>query len=377
MTALRPDDMTSPNTQAVQRSPGLLPFAEIALSALLAAIALLLFVYFFAQLPIEGTLLGVDWKSFHESLAGGDLQYFERGKLRVPPWSMIPLLPLGHLSFRVSWAVITFCTCAVMILSVPRSSVRWRYLTALVLVTTCFPVLRHINDGNVEWLVILGVLIASYAYDQSLRQPKLLAIGVLLALTKPQEMILLLPVMALFIIAQFPVRHWGISALIVALIIAATMLWRGEGWLGAVFGRNYAHYTGGLLDISLSGTLTRLGLPPIVTGSAIILVTLISLVSAWRARYALSRELLGLLIIGSILISPYTTDYSVVTPIAIALTTFYLKRPLMGLILFGFVNAPFFMTRDFLWYNQATYYTGVMALLWLALALALHRDQAK
>jgi hypothetical protein len=155
------------------------------------------------------------------------------------------------------------------------------------------------------------------------------------------------------------------------------MLWRGEGWLGAVFGRNYAHYTGGLLDISLSGTLTRLGMPPIVTGSAIILVTLISLVSAWRARYALSRELIGLLIIGSILISPYTTDYSVVTPIAIALTTFYLKRPLMGLILFGFVNAPFFMTRDFLWYNQATYYTGVMALLWLALALALHHDQAK
>lgn len=344
------------------------------LTLFLVGITLLLFINFFAQLPIEGTLLGVDWKSFHQSIINGNLQYFERGKLRVPPWSMIPLLPLGYLSFRVSWAIITFCTCAMMIVSVPRSRVRWRYFSALLLLATCFPVLRHINDGNLEWLVILGVLLTSYAYQTQIQNPVLLAVGVLLALTKPQEMILYLPVLALYIYQRFPVQRWLPAFLIVAVTIAVTMLWRGEGWLVAVFGQNYESYTGGLLDISLFGTLGRLNLPTVISVLAVIVVAISTLFVVWRLRHTLSREAIGFLIIGSILVSPYTTDYSVVTPIAVGLSAFYLKKPLIGLILFGFVNAPFFMTREFLWFSQATYYTFVMVLCWLALGFYLYQQ---
>ena len=201
------------------------------LTALAAAVCLaaaaLLFDAIFSQVSVEGTSLAIDWRGVHKDFAGGTITYYNG--LRNPPWSVLPLLPLGLLSMGASWGLLIFFTFLVLVISVPRHPRR-----------------------AVFWLSVLLLMVGYRA-----RQPYLLAGGMLLASAKPHEAVLLLAVVALYLWQTWPPGEWLKAAGAAALVVGLTLLWRGGEWFGALTG---TYQQGSIMDISLWTALTRTGL---------------------------------------------------------------------------------------------------------------------
>src|SRR5439155_21030710 len=86
--------------------------AAAALGLLLAAVGLLL--YFFQQFPIEGTSLAIDWKGLWLGLRANPPIFGNITGLRIAPWDVILVKPLGWLPFRASWGMLTLITLAVL-----------------------------------------------------------------------------------------------------------------------------------------------------------------------------------------------------------------------------------------------------------------------
>jgi hypothetical protein len=74
-------------------------FASLILPWVVAGAAmlsvLLLVVWFFLRIPIEGTTLALDWISIRPGVENWTLTYAPQNGLRIPPWSGALLLPLG------------------------------------------------------------------------------------------------------------------------------------------------------------------------------------------------------------------------------------------------------------------------------------------
>lgn len=87
-------------------------FAKIAGVMLLLIAVAYLFMTFFEHLPIEGTTLAMDWRGLWMALQSGTLTYGTG--LRNPPWSILPLFPLGLLTFRASWGLLLAATLYVV-----------------------------------------------------------------------------------------------------------------------------------------------------------------------------------------------------------------------------------------------------------------------
>src|SRR4030067_266764 len=85
-------------------------------------------VWFFARIPIEATSLGWDWRGLWQGISGGRIVYGNATGLRIAPWSLVLILPLGWLSFRASWGMITLISIAPLGLSIPPTRNRWAFL---------------------------------------------------------------------------------------------------------------------------------------------------------------------------------------------------------------------------------------------------------
>src|SRR5690349_11973906 len=94
------------------------PYLKILVAVLCFGTAAALFIYFFEQLPVEGTTLGIDWLGLHGEFQGGTIHYSITDGLRNPPWSVLPIVPLGLLSPRASWGVLSLLTILVFVISV-------------------------------------------------------------------------------------------------------------------------------------------------------------------------------------------------------------------------------------------------------------------
>ncbi len=331
------------------------------LTALAAAVCLaaaaLLFVAFFSQVSVEGTSLAIDWRGVHKDFAGGTITYYNG--LRNPPWSVLPLLPLGLLSMGASWGLLIFFTFLVLVISVPRHPRRAVFWLSVLLLTVSYPSLRHSADGNFEGLVIAGVLLLMVGYRA--RQPYLLAGGMLLASAKPHEAVLLLAVVALYLWQTWPPGEWLKAAGATALVVGPTLLWRGGEWFGALTG---TYQQGSIMDISLWTALTRTGLvaPPVraLLWGGVLGATLIV---AWRGGRTLSREKVGMLVSGSLLLSPYAAGNNILAVLALGIIPLFQARPLIGGSLIALADLPILIPPG-IWYRWGAYYSTV----WLLLA---------
>src|SRR5258706_10234154 len=179
-------------------------YLDLLIAGGLAALAALLLFNFFSQWRIEGTMLALDWKGIWNDLQGGR-PHFNTNSLLIVPWDAILILPLGWLTLRASWAVITLLTIFVLVVSVPTSLGRWRHLLGLLLLATAYPALRHIADGNLEWLVIPGFLLTVYGYEKN--NIWVLAAGLLLATAKVQEAWVPCLVLGVYLLRTWPVKR--------------------------------------------------------------------------------------------------------------------------------------------------------------------------
>lgn len=344
-----------------------LTYAFVAACGIFTAIA---FMAFFERFPSEGTMLGID-NIFYE-LDEWDVHYTVTNGLRNPPWSVLPLVPIGSLfSRKAAWGLLVFITVLVTLISVPKTRKRWFYWLAVFLAVASFPSLRNIADANLEGIMIAGVLLVIAGYQR--QQPFILALGILTATIKPQSASLLMVVLAVYVLQSWQPRKWMMCAGFVAAVVVPTFLWRGSDWLAAVRG---TYQAGSIIDISLSAALNRMGIvPSALILLAVALVLLITLGMAWYSNRELSREKAGMLLCGAMLVAPYVAGNSIMTILAIALIPLFVVSPLVGGGLILMVNLPFLWTPQQLTDYQSYWWTLILLLTWICLNWRIYQQE--
>ncbi|MEP7286214.1 MAG: glycosyltransferase 87 family protein [Chloroflexota bacterium] len=342
--------------------------AGYALSAVLLLVVLVIGVSFFERWPIENTTLAIDWQSIWPGLHA---RQYMLG-LRIAPWDLLIMLPLGLFSLRTSWGIITLFTMGVLIVSVPRRRPRWRHWVSVLLLVISFPALRHTADGNFEGLVIAGALLLVYGYR--VQKPWILALGILLVTAKVQEAWLLLGILALYILTTWPVPKQIRLGAILAAVVLLCWLWIGPAWLNAMF---VISERSSIMDSSLMAGLTRAGASTLLVGICWLLVLGVTLYFCLRSQRTLNREKAAMLIAVSLLLSPYAAGNSFLTILAIGIIPTFLARPRLGLLLLVLTDLPFFLPHDFMYWNSAYYWTGMLLLVWAIWLWQIYRIQAQ
>jgi hypothetical protein len=324
-------------------------------------------VSFFERFPIEGTSLAIDWKSLYGGIQGGRVSY-ETG-LRAAPWVIPFIYPLGFLSLRASWGMLTLITLGILLISVPRTRKRWLYFGSIFLLIVSVPNLRHTADGNFEGLIIAGVLLLLGGLHK--RNPVLVAFGVVLASTKPQETWLFLAAAAFEMLRtwtrlpDFP-RKIGTVAGIAALIVLPCLLLFGGEWLREMVG---IPERGSIMDASLAAASARAAIPaPIGIAAWIGILAATAFVTVRTP--GLSREKAGMLIAASLILAPYAAGNSYLTILAIGVIPLFQARPLIGFGVAMLANVTLFLPDSLEFSYGATYMTFVFFITWAVLAFA-------
>lgn len=325
----------------------------------LALLATAGFLLAFRAIPIEGTSLAIDWRGIWPGLRGGLPDY--GSELKNPPWSILPLLPLGFLSLRDSWAVLALITVTVEVLSVSRTRSRIWDWTATILLVTSRPSIRNLADGNLECLTIGGILLALLGYRH--RRPWILVAGLLLASAKPQETWLLLVILLLSAVLTWP-RH-GILQLVAggALVIVPTSLLYGPAWMRALLTINDR---GTVMDSSLLSVLARLGVSSWASWAAWLAILIVTLWVARSFRHTIDREAAAFLVSGSLLLSPYAAGNNVLAVAAIGVVPIFQARSPWGVILWILLDLPYLAigNPELLFRYGACYATGILLVSW-------------
>lgn len=316
---------------------------------------LIVLVRFFETLPIEQGGIGIDWKAIYPGVQGGRINYDIYGFL-VPPWAAIPLIPLGWFSLRVSWGLLAFSTLFILLLSVPRR--RGWQLPAILLMCSHIAA-RQLVDGNVELLVIAGVLLLIIGYQR--RRDSWLWVGLLLTTAKVQETWLLLLIVAIYLLQTRPLLQNVRLGLLLAAVVVPAFLLLGNQWLAAV--RVLNPPPGSIQDSSLMAALGRIGLPDVLRFPIWIAILSIVIITWLRRPPTLSRESAGSLIAASLLLAPYSAANTWLTAYAIGVIPLWWSQRRVFWLFCALTNLPFLFTEDMRYWYSSYYYTLLFGLL--------------
>lgn len=332
---------------------------QLLFAACSAALTAALVVGAINSLPIDGTPLGWDWQLIWTPIRNGQVDY-ANGSMRVTPWGLPMLLPLGFLPFRLSWSIVTFITLIAYLLSVPRTGRRWEWALYAILLFTAYPAMRHIADGNIEGFIIIGVLLIAYGYNR--RQALPLSIGLLIATAKPQTVWLLAIWLGIYLLWQWQPRNWLCVGAIVLAVVLPTMLIYGAAWWQMM---QVGHQVGTPVDVSLLASLGRQGQPSWLFGALAVLIVGMSSLLALREPRQLSVAKLGMLISASMLISPYTSSISLITAFVFAVIGVLPSCPRPAALLLLLTNSLYLLPHDLVRAYGAYLVTCLLALMWL------------
>ncbi len=343
------------------------PTVERGIFVLGLGLALLMFILFAMQLPIEDARLAFDWKMLWGAMQNGHLRLGAPGIVN-PPWSVIFVMPLGFLSLRASWGVMMFILLASLLASVPTNAPKLMRLLATLLLVTSYPSLRNFADANFEPISVAGTLLTLYSYRQ--KRPYLLALGVLLATIKPQSTFLLMVVLGVYIVQTMPLRFILQAGAPVLAIVVASLVWKGHEWWGSITPLDP-------VGISLPARLYDLGAPPISVWGAQIIVAAITLIIAWKGSRELSPNQAGMALAASLLVSPYANGHALIILMATSLTPLFLEKPLLGGALFLLYDAGFLSLRrgGFVDTPMFYYLSAVLLVTWLIFAYYAAREK--
>ncbi len=334
-------------------------------------VAAILITLFLRNIPfdIDGSLFGIDWQHIWHSLQNGHIQFDDW--LRIAPWSVLVVLPLGFLSVRDSWSILTLLTLCVLILSVPRvRKSKWRFWLGMLLLVTSYVNLRELVDGNFEGLVIAGVLVFLYGYDH--QDVLIAAAGALIMVTKPQDTWVLCLAAGWLMWKNWPRAKLMRFGLAVLAIVIPSMLWFGPAWIAAIAPLTNRDST----NISLKAITAQLNLSSIWLIAAWVIVCG---VTAWvivRGKPTLGRTKIGFLMCASLMLAPYAEGNSFVTVLAIGIIPLFLTRPWHGALLVVLADLPFIIAPLTLLLHGQYYWLPLFLVTWVILGwVAYHSER--
>jgi uncharacterized membrane protein len=336
---------------------------------------LILTVWFFERIPVEGTTLALDWIDIRKGVTHWDLTYGLDTGLRIPPWSALLLLPLGQISMNSGWGVVAFLTLIVLTLCVPREADSGRkWIAGVLALTLSFPALRTMVDGNVEFLILGGLVLLEYGLAR--KNPILFGLGILLTAAKVQETWILLVFLPLVAGKAWATRKGLATIGVLALVGIPTLLWKGRDWLISII---TSQYRGSIMDSSLLTTVQRsggsIGLALLLWAAVLGLTIFISL----RYVRGYSREAVGYLTAASLLLAPYAAGNNVLIVYALGVVPLLLSRRWEGILLAALINLPYLLLpfRELNYWYSASYWTLVLVLAWILFALRLRELRRK
>ncbi len=342
---------------------------QLALVFMLLAFLLFIILRFFDTLPIENTGLAIDWRGIWAGVRDGRPSY--QTGLRVPPWGAILLLPLGLLSMRASWGLVTLATVAALVACVPMEWSRPRKLLVGVLLATSYSTLRLVADGNLEFLIIAGILLGGWALSRESYWG--LAGAILLMTLKIQETWILLGAMGIHVLGRWPRRKWLATAGIVLLVATPALIWLGGEWWAAFQG---IPQRGSLMDASLWAGMERLGIMPlaiVVFWLAILGATIL----VAREGYAPGERMwAGLLTSASLVLAPYAAGNSLLTVLAIGVVPLIASWPIVGVGLFLLDDVKYLLPGEFIIRWGALFSTMQFLLIGAALYVRLRKTDS-
>lgn len=198
---------------------------------LMAIVLIILAVPFFLAsntVDLANDAIAFDWKIFHAGVDISDIGASYSNRVYTPPWSILLLVPLTALPFKLSWSLMLYFTTLMMVASVPRSRSSALWIAGIFLLLLSYPTLRNFADVNLEAYVILGILLTIYAYQS--KHPLFLAVAVLIAVIKPQSVFLVMIVLGFYMLQTFPKREIAKFAVLVGSVFVITMLLWGQAW---------------------------------------------------------------------------------------------------------------------------------------------------
>jgi hypothetical protein len=352
---------TSPETAADKSL-----LAPLLITGALVLVALAATAVFFMRIPIAGTTLALDWIGIRIGVAGWNILYGGESALRIPPWSALLLVPIGLLPLQAGWGVVAFLTFLIAPLSLPWNRLHGRkILLATLALTLGFPVLRTIVDGNIEFLILAGLLLLEYGILR--RQPAAFALGILLSATKVQETWVLLIFLPLLAGREWTVRKWLPALGMAALIALPCMLWKGRDWIASVV---TSQFRGSIMDSSLMTTVQRVGFPAGAAAGVWGILFLLTVFVAAKYCRGYSCEAAAFFLASSLLLAPYSAGNNLIVVYVIGAVPLLLARRWEGIVLFGLINLMYFLLpfRDWLYWWSASYWTLVLLIAWVLFA---------
>ena len=329
---------------------------------LLFLIAGFAIIWLFSSLPFEDAGIAIDWKKFWLATHNFSATYGSSG-LFNPPWILPLIWPITLFPFAISWGLSAYGTLIVLVSSIPKSSSKKYWITSALLLATAYPTLRQLVDGNLEAVVIWGVLITLWASKN--RNPLILAIGILFSAAKIHASWLLLIGLIIWVWREWPKRKIVKSITWTIGLAIPFLFWRGADWLNAVASTPQRIPS----SINLIESLAQLGLPFEFIGLVWIAIFFFTLRSLFKKGWQLSRERIGWLTSASLLLAPYAGSNSVLTPLALGVIPFLQKNPVRGIALFALFNLPYLASgsSEFRTLWESSYWTFVLLLTWITL----------
>jgi len=359
---------------------------EALLAGALVVAAGALFAWGAQFLPVDGVIFGFDWNIYWQSIRGGWPRYDLWGVLN-PPWTYLMILPLGQLPLASSWAVWTFLTLLVLLISLPWAAGRRTALMAGALLLTSFITLRSLADGNLTVIMVGGSLLLLRGWQK--QWPWMIAAGVLLVTAKVQESALLLLGLAWCLWRTWPIRRWAQALGYVLIVVVPSLLVLGGEWLGRVLARA----PGSALGVTLASQITRPGITislrafePWLSGAPWLLsvaalgVLLTTVGLTMKSLPALSAEKIGLWVTATMLLSPYAGGLSLLSALALGALPIFTWRAGWGAFVILLTHAPYVFIA--LGYSDVApnwplwYWTIVLLLIWGACGWRVHTTEA-
>jgi hypothetical protein len=224
-----------------------------------------------------------------------------------PPWSLAILYPFEQLPLKMTWGLMSFLLFTAVILWIPPFKHWTRYLL-FVIVPISYPTLRNYAEGNYEAILLWGLLIIYLAYQK--RNPFLLAFGVLLATIKVQACFLLI------LLIPWYIRDWEQKKqqqfyLVIAVWVIPIMALFGKMWIDSL-----GYYSPEFGSFSLTTLELPWYLDYLIRG---ILIGF----ALYASQQHLTRATMSLLIVTSLIVSPYAGATTIVIVLAIGVVNLF------------------------------------------------------